>query len=137
MDAVSTKAMLQEANISTNSARIINWHIAQFFGRSLFNSEAKHRKHFCDSDFAPTVKNKMLEDRTIIPYWYKRPDHFIQNQLKDMIDIMKLKDLIQLDIMIGGDYGSGKFCVTMKVNFRLPEKKTVSYLTQLASVSFS
>ncbi len=80
---------------------------------------------------------KVLEDKAIIPYWYKRPDHSIQNQLKDMIDITKLKDLIQLDIAIGGDHGGGKFHVTMKVNFCLPEKKTVSYLTQLASVSFS
>ncbi len=30
MDVVSTDAMLHEANISTNSARIINWHITQF-----------------------------------------------------------------------------------------------------------
>jgi hypothetical protein len=125
MDAVSTEAMLQEANISTNSPRIINQRITQFFGRSFFTSEAKCRKHFGDSDFAPTVKTKVLQDKTIIPYWYNRPDHFIQSQLKDMINITKLKDLIQLDIAIGGDHGSGKFHVMMKVNFHLPEKKTV------------
>ncbi len=27
MDVVSTEAMIQEANISMNSARIINWHL--------------------------------------------------------------------------------------------------------------
>jgi hypothetical protein len=102
MDAVSTEAMLQGANISTYSARIINWHITQLFGRSRFTSEAKRRKFFGDCDFAPTVKTKVLEDKTVIPYWYKRPNLFLQKQLKDMADITKLKDLLQLDITIGG-----------------------------------
>jgi hypothetical protein len=42
-----------------------------------------------------------------------------------------------LGIVIGGVHGGAKFRMTMKVNFQLPEKKTVSYLTQNASVSFS
>ncbi len=45
--------------------------------------------------------------------------------------------LEQLDIVIGGDHGGGKFRMMMKVNFCLLEKKTVSFLTQIASVSFS
>jgi len=54
-----------------------------------------------------------------------------------MIDQSLLKDMIKVDIVIGGDHSGGKFCMTMKVNFRLPEKKTVSYLTQIASVLYT
>jgi hypothetical protein len=32
IDVVSTEAMIQEANITTNNARIINHHIQQYFG---------------------------------------------------------------------------------------------------------
>jgi len=45
--------------------------------------------------------------------------------------------LVRVDIIIGGDHSGRKFRMTMKVNFQLPNKETVSYLTQIASVSFS
>ncbi len=83
------------------------------------------------------MKTKVLEDKTIIPYWYKQPDLYLQKQLKSMIDLSLLPNLIKVDIIVGGDHGSGKFRMSMKVNFRLAEKKTHSYLTQIASVSFS
>jgi len=137
MDVISTEAMIQEANITTKSARIISRHLRQHFGRSLFASEKERRKFFAGSDFPPTVSSKVLDDKTIIPFWYKRPDYYLQNQLKSMINPAMLKDLIRVDLVIGGDHGGGKFRVTMKVNFRLPDKGTVSYLTQIASVSYS
>ncbi len=49
MDVVSTEAMIQEANITTNSARIINRHLRQYFGHSLFASEVERRKYFASS----------------------------------------------------------------------------------------
>jgi hypothetical protein len=67
MDVISTEAMLQEAHVSTNSARIINCHLWQHFGHSLFASEAERRRYFACSDFHPTVLTKVLEDKTIIP----------------------------------------------------------------------
>jgi hypothetical protein len=54
-----------------------------------------------------------------------------------MIDLSLLPNLIKVDIIVGGDHGGGKFRMSMKVNFHLAEKKTHSYLTQIASVSFS
>lgn len=60
MDIVSTETMIQEAIISTNSARIINRHLRQHFGRSLFASEAEHSKYFTGSDFLPMVLTKSL-----------------------------------------------------------------------------
>jgi len=71
MDVISTEAMIQEANISTNRARIISCHLRQHFGQSLFASEAEHRTYFAGSDFPPTVSTKVLAVKTIIPFWYK------------------------------------------------------------------
>jgi hypothetical protein len=39
MDVVSTEAMLQEANLTTKSTRILSHHLRQHFGRSLFASK--------------------------------------------------------------------------------------------------
>jgi hypothetical protein len=86
MDVLSPDAMLQEANISMNSARIINRHSRQHIGHSLFASEAEQRRYFAGSDFPPTVLTKVLEDKTIIPYWYKGPNQYLQERLTDMID---------------------------------------------------
>jgi hypothetical protein len=137
IDVVSTEAMLQETNLTTKSAKILSRHLRQHFGRSLFASESEQRKYFLDIDFSPMVKTKILEDRTIIPFWYKRPDIFLQKQLKNMIDLPLLPQLIKVDIIIGCDHGGGKFCMSMKVNFQLVEKKTYSYLMQIASMSYS
>jgi hypothetical protein len=137
MDVVSTKAMLQEANLTTRSARILSCHLRQHFGRSLFASELEQRKYFSDIDFSPMVKTKVLEDKTIIPYWYKQPDLYLQKQLKSMIDLSLLPNLMKVDIIIGGDHSSGKFRKSMKVNFCLAAKKTHSYSAQIVSVSFS
>jgi hypothetical protein len=53
MDVASTEAMLQEANLTTKSTRILNRHLRQHFGRSLFASESERRKYFSDIDFSP------------------------------------------------------------------------------------
>jgi hypothetical protein len=79
MDVSSTEAMIQEANISTNSTRIINHHLWQHFGKSLFASGAERRKYFAGSDFPPTVLTKVLDDKTIIPFWYKLSDAYLQS----------------------------------------------------------
>jgi len=137
MDIVATEAMLQEANINNTNARVLFRHLNQFFGRSYFESEQKRRNFFGDTDFPPTVDKVVLEDKTVIPFWYKSPDEVLQKQLPHMIDESKLKDLRKVDIVVGGDHGGGKFRMTLKVNFRLEDNSTVSYLTQVASVSFS
>jgi len=51
MDVIRTEAMIQEANITTNSARIISRHLRLHFGKSLFASESEHRTYFAGSDF--------------------------------------------------------------------------------------
>jgi hypothetical protein len=61
-----------------------------------------------------------LANKTVIPFWYKQPDQFLQDQLKSMLHPEKSNVLKQLDMVIGGDQGGGKFRMAMKVNFRLP-----------------
>jgi hypothetical protein len=137
MDIVATEAMLQEANINNSNARILFRHLRQFFGKSYFESEQKRRSFFGDNDFPPTVDKTVLEDKTVVPFWYKRPDLLLQSQLSKMIDTSKLGNVRQVDLIVGGDHGGGKFRMTLKVNFRMEDKSTVSVLIQLASVSFS
>jgi len=72
MDIVSTEAMLQESNINNGNARILFRHLRQFFGgKSYFESEEKRRIFFGGNDYPPTVNKKVLEDKTVIPFWYK------------------------------------------------------------------
>jgi len=40
MDVVSTEALLQEANLTTESARILSYHLRKHFERSLFAFES-------------------------------------------------------------------------------------------------
>jgi len=54
MDVVS----IQDANLTTKSARILSHHIRQHFGRSVFAFESEQRKNLSDIDFSPMVKTK-------------------------------------------------------------------------------
>ena len=42
----------------------------------------------------------VLEDKTVISFWFKRPDQLLQSQLPKMIDTSKLKDLMHVDIAV-------------------------------------
>jgi hypothetical protein len=73
MDTVSTEAMLQESNINNGNARILFRHLRQFFGgKSYFESEQKHRNFFGGYDYPPMADKKVLEDKTVMPFWYKQ-----------------------------------------------------------------
>ena len=80
MDAASVEAMLSEARLNTKNSRTLFKHLRRFFGTSYFESELKRREYFSGQDFPPIVKEKVLQDKTIIPYWYKPPDELIQHQ---------------------------------------------------------
>jgi hypothetical protein len=41
---------------------------------------------------------KVLEDKTVIPFWYKQLDQLLQDQLNNMVDPKKLKFLKRLEI---------------------------------------
>jgi hypothetical protein len=78
-----------------------------------------------------------LPDKTIIHYWYKKPDELIEHQLERLISAEQLDGLKRVDFTIGRDHGGGKFCVTLKLLLRFSSKQTFSRLFQIASVSHS
>lgn len=122
---MSTDAMIQVANISPNSARIINHHL---YVRTLVNHYLYPKQSSGNILLIvtpPTVKIKALVgiDNSMIADWYKCPDLNIQKQLKDVIDFRLLKNLIWINIPIWGDHGGGRSHMNMKLNVHLPKRK--------------
>jgi hypothetical protein len=117
MDEVSVEAMLTEAGVNWTSGRILFRHLRQFFGRSLVVSEKKRRAYFGNNDFPPTVSRYELEDKTIVSYWWKRPDELLQHQINDIISLQDIAGLQSVDIVTGGDHGGGRFRMLLKVLF--------------------
>jgi hypothetical protein len=110
MDVISIKAMLSEANITVQSSRVIFRHINQFFGRKMLTSEQKGiLQNFKDNDFKPTCERKLLEDKTVVRYWYKPPDLLLRHQLEHMISEKDLGLVEEVHCTVGGDHGGGKF----------------------------
>ena len=137
MDAVQVEAMLSEAGLCTNNARILFRHLNRFFGKGKFESEHKRRAFFAGSDYPPIVDKLILPDKTVINYWYKEPHKMLQQQISQIIKTEELIGLRHVDISVGGDHGGGKFRMTLKVLFRFHDKPTISRLFQIASVSHS
>ncbi len=137
MDAASVEAMLSEARLNTKNSRMLFKHLNNFFGKSFFESEIKRRQYFAGQDYPPIVREKVLEDKTIITYWYKAPDELLKHQLKYMVTPHQLVELNRVDLTIGGDHGGGKFRMTLKILFRFQSNPTISRLFQIASVSHS
>ena len=137
MDAASVEAMLSEVRLNTKNSRVLFKHLNYFFGKSFFESEIKRRQYFAGQDYPPIVREKVLEDKTIITYWYKAPDELLKHQLKYMVTPHQLVELNRVDLTIGGDHGGGKFRMTLKILFRFQSNPTISRLFQIASVSHS
>jgi hypothetical protein len=49
-----------------------------------------------------------LEDKTVIPFWYKLPDQLMKHQLKSMVTEEQPERLQRVDFTIGRDHGGGK-----------------------------
>ncbi len=65
MDALSEEAMLTESWVQLSKARVMFWHIAHFFGRSIFESAIKWHKYFGDNNFSPKVDKKSYLTRPL------------------------------------------------------------------------
>jgi hypothetical protein len=137
MDEVRVEAMLCDAGISDNKARKLFSHIRTFFGKSLFVSEKKRRRYFGNIDFPPVVDKMELPDKTTAHYWWKRPDHLLENQLNHIIDLDRLKSLESVDFVTGGDHGGGRFRMLFKIIFRFMSKESSVHLYEIANVSHS
>jgi len=117
MDAVQVEAMLSEAGLCKNNARILFRHLNQFFGRSFFKSEHKRHAFFAGTELAPVVDQMVLEDKTVIDYWFNEPDVMLKNQIKNIIRRDKLQCVTSVDVTVGGDHGGRKFRMTLKILF--------------------
>ena len=45
----------------------------------IVESEKKRKRYFKTNDCPPTCKKMVLEDKTVIPYWYKLPNELIKD----------------------------------------------------------
>jgi hypothetical protein len=80
-----------------------------FFGRSLFESERKWWQYFGNNAFRPTVNKLVLEDKTVINFWYKLPDELLVHQINEIVTFSNLEGLKKVEIVTGGDHGGGRF----------------------------
>jgi hypothetical protein len=123
MDEISVEAMLSEAGVNWTSGRIIFRHLKQFLGRSIVVSEKKRWAYFGDNDFPPTVDRLVLADKTIVPFWWKRPDELLQHQINYMLKLEDLDGLVSVDLATGGDHGGGRFRILLKLLLRFGGNK--------------
>jgi hypothetical protein len=54
----------------------------------------------------------VLQDKTIIDYWFKEPDVMLKHQINNIIKRDQLQHVSHVDLSVGGDHGGGKFCMT-------------------------
>jgi hypothetical protein len=79
----------------------------------------------------------VLQDKTIIDYWFKEPDVMLRHQINNIIKRDQLQHVSRVDLSVGGDHGGGKFRMTLKILFRFNKRSTISRLFHIASVSHS
>jgi hypothetical protein len=78
MSALQVVAMLSEAGLCKSNSRILFRHLNQFFRKGKFESEHKRHAYFSGNKFPPVVDRLILEDKTIIDFWFKEPDKMLQ-----------------------------------------------------------
>jgi hypothetical protein len=61
----------------------------------------------------------------------------LKHQINNIIKRDQLQHVSCVDLLVGGDHGGRKFCMTLKILFRFHERSTISRLFQITSVSHS
>jgi hypothetical protein len=79
----------------------------------------------------------LLEDKTIVSYWWKRPDELLQHQINYAFKPEDLQGLTSVDIVTGGDHGGGRFQMLLKLMLRFGEKPSMKRLFEIANVQHS
>jgi hypothetical protein len=72
-------------------------------------SQRKWQQYFSNNAFHPTVDKLVLEDKTIISFWYKTSDELFVHQINDIVTFSDLEGLKKVEIVTGGDHGGGRF----------------------------
>jgi hypothetical protein len=111
--------------------------LKQFFGKSLVVSEKQLCAYFGDNNLAPSVGQMVLEDKTIVPCWWKHPDQLIQHQINYIFKQEDLDGISSVDIVTGDDHGGGQFQMLLKLLLQFGEKPTMKRLFDTANVERS
>jgi hypothetical protein len=103
-----------------------------------YSSVQKKRRAYFGSNNFPQWDKIVLADKTIIPFWWKRPDELLQHQINFIFKLEDLEGLISVDIATGGDHGGGRFRMLLKLLLRFCENKpTLKQLFEIANVEHS
>ncbi len=100
-------------------------------------SEKKRWAYFGGNDFPPSVDRIVLEDKTIVSYWWKFPDELLQHQINYVLKPEDLQGLVSVDIATGGDHGGGRFRMLLKLLLRFGEKPSMKRLFEIANMQHS
>jgi hypothetical protein len=79
----------------------------------------------------------VLEDKSVIPYWYKLPNELIKNKINEIVSEDNLSGIERVNFTVGGHHGGGKFRMSFKVLLVFSSKKSISRLYQIVSVEHS
>ena len=83
------------------------------------------------------VDREVLPDKTIVSYWWKRPDRLLKHQISNMVSPPDLQGLTHVDVCTGGDHGVGRFRMLLKVLFRYTGRPSITRRFEIANVSHS
>ena len=125
MNALSYLAMWSAANVSTSQQLIIQRHINSALGFRLIVPESKVTRMTKDRYVEPITGvyiDNNLNTKTF--YWYRRLDEKICHSLQDFLNDSSINasKLGNLDIVIGGYHGKGKFRMLDKLVFECNEE---------------
>ena len=112
MNEISTAAIWQESNVTTNAQRIIARHLSVFFGKRLIVPESCITE--LGQNHAPPKSESILLDDNKIYYWTKPLDKLLTRSLlskfSETTNVKNLTNIFsKIDIVIGGDRGQEIF----------------------------
>ena len=113
MPVETAAAMFDEAGMTINATRIVSRYLRTEFGTQLLPSEEKV-KRLGSSAILPTVSFYRDNKGNKIYYWYKNVDEVIEECLSSFFENNHVV-FDQLDIVVGGDHGKGKFREVVKL----------------------
>jgi hypothetical protein len=89
-------------------------HIRKFLGCPIVESEKKRKRYFSMNDYPPTCKRKVLEDKTVIRYWYKLPNELMKDQINEIVSAENLVGLERVNFIVGSNHGRGNYRMMFK-----------------------
>ncbi len=86
---------------------------------------------FAGTEFPPVIDKMVLQDKTIIDFWFKEPDVMLKHQINNVIKQDQIQHVSCFDLLVGGDHSGRKFRMTLKILFRFHESSTSTVLNPI------